>query len=169
MFPVGGFKGETVTAISRIDMTWASDSALKTLGAEGAQHLVDALALVAYADLKIGQAESSAYDEIITSLPIDSDLLPDLITYADAARERAGSLKDSDAVSARLVDVAAKVPEDVRSQVFGMAVAMVVIDKELAESEVSVLKAFGKALGLTDEATETVFDEIVAGLGLVES
>ncbi len=158
-----------MTAISRIDMIWASDPALKALGAEDAQHLVDALALVAYADLKLDQDESSAYDEILTTLPVDSDVLTDLITYADGARERAKSLKNSDEVSTRLSEVATQIPENVRSQVFGMAVAIAVIDKELAESEVKAIKAFGTALGLEDDKAEAVFDEIVAGLGLVES
>ena len=156
-------------AIERIEKRWITDEKLQGLDMGEAKCVIDALALMVYADLRQEGAEAAAFESASMSLPFGWSEIADLEAHAASASASASALGSEDEIVDRVVEVAASIPSQVREQVLGMVIAIAVSDSELHENEAGILNVFAQTFEIEEDRAGAIFEEIVAAMGLEET
>jgi uncharacterized tellurite resistance protein B-like protein len=132
-----------------------TDAKLKALDADGIAAVLDVLALVVYADEKLGMLEQNEFEEQINALPFLAGKDPaGALAKAKAANSESAWRAILDASAATLAG------QGLGTQVYRMAAEIAHADLQLHRNESTVLMAVVKAFGV-DADTAAQIDQQV--------
>ncbi|MEO1272430.1 MAG: TerB family tellurite resistance protein [Myxococcota bacterium] len=145
---------------------WLADPDIQALGDGEIKVIIDALALVMYADMDISQVEEHEYENLIATFPLPEEE-ERWTTYSREAITRALQPND-DQYEARARELASVVPAWARAKVYGMLVTVSVADRTVTGDEEDALAVFADAFGFDDAQAHTLFIQTLASLNLTE-
>ena len=125
------------------------DDALRELDAAGCEAIIDALALVMYADDEASFLELSELELLLHALPWALSAPGEVERYTEQAVRRAQSLRSASARHAQVSDIAARLPSPhARKQTLMMAAAMAQANFHTSVAERALLMALADAFVL---------------------